>query len=289
MVELLEPYKDVLDEIVNLYINPIISGKVKVYPYWQSARFQKVDGKLSRLPVPTPVFDGLSAEERCSEDALRKLLPNVTPMIGNARTDSCYYFSEQICKMLVELENRKDKSVEWLCKESFMSSLLERFNKLRDLPQVTESDQYSFSCLPHIYKEYNGLNGYMGWHTNHISGSEFRWYFVYNTDEDSSVWGVYDQENDKVIYKKEPKGWSLNIMNVPQGLLDGKTGLRVDGKYYFHCLYTKTLRFSLGIRNLTIPEIDFKEKMDQGLSYEQAQKELQSSMEEKMLGSGFAT
>ena len=74
----------------------------------------------------------------------------------------------------------------------------------------------------------------MGWHTNADKPGP-RWYFVYNTDNDSSFLRYI--ENGKMITKWEPKGWSLNHFTITD-----------CNNPFWHCIYTTSHRFSFGIR-----------------------------------------
>ena len=85
------------------------------------------------------------------------------------------------------------------------------------------------------YKKYKNYNGYMGWHTNADKPGP-RWYFVYNTDNNSSFTRFIDPESKEMITHNEPKGWSLNHFII-----------RDTTNPLWHCVYTDTKRFSLGL------------------------------------------
>ena len=89
----------------------------------------------------------------------------------------------------------------------------------------------TFGC----YKKIKNHDGYMGWHTNSNSPG-YRFYFVYNTDDNSSFMRFINPKNGKMITQHEPKGWSLNVFQI---------GNYVDPLW--HCVYTKTQRFSIGL------------------------------------------
>jgi|TARA_B110000495_G_C22958532_1_gene561765 hypothetical protein len=94
------------------------------------------------------------------------------------------------------------------------------------------------SNRPLRYTKHKGFNGFMGWHTNSDAPGD-RWYLVYNTDENSSFFRYIDPNTEEMITKWEPKGWSLNHFRLGD-----------NNKPLWHCVYTKSDRFSFGIKDL---------------------------------------
>tara|TARA_R110000824_G_scaffold1643_2_gene8113 strand:+ start:848 stop:1498 length:651 start_codon:yes stop_codon:yes gene_type:complete len=99
-------------------------------------------------------------------------------------------------------------------------------------------DNLGLSNKPLCYEKYKDYNGFMGWHTNHDYPGD-RWYFVYNTDSESSFFRCIDPDTKQMITEWEPKGWSLNHFTVGD-----------SHKPLWHCVYTKSSRISFGIRSL---------------------------------------
>ena len=90
------------------------------------------------------------------------------------------------------------------------------------------------SNAPLWYGENEGISGHMSWHTN-CGFPGWRFYLVYNTDENTSFFRY--SKDDEIITEWEPKGWILN----------GFYASDCSNKLW-HCVYTKTNRFSFGLR-----------------------------------------
>ena len=99
---------------------------------------------------------------------------------------------------------------------------------------ILNKDIILSQVYPLWYKKYKTIDGYMGWHTNHNTPGE-RWYFVYNTDDKSSCMRFIS--DGKLITHWEPKGWSINNFNITD-----------INNPLWHCVYTKTNRFSFGLK-----------------------------------------
>jgi len=91
------------------------------------------------------------------------------------------------------------------------------------------------SNSPLWYTEHEGIPGHMSWHTN-CNNPGWRFYLVYNTDENTSFFRYINTDGD-MITELEPKGWILN----------GFYASDCDNKLW-HSVYTKTNRFSFGMR-----------------------------------------
>ena len=196
-----------LDNLSTEYIQKALDGEDEWLPYWQD--FNKKKGIYTG--EDEWLFDSQSVDvfhEYCSKEAYERIKFIETK---GANYDKLHYRPTDVVKLKpiwVEFKNRLNDIIP---------------NKHIILSQV----------FPLWYTKHNQINGYMGWHTNENNPGD-RWYFVYNTDDKSSCMRFIDPLTNEIITKWEPKGWSLNHFVVG----DSNTPT-------WHCVYTKTNRFSL--------------------------------------------
>lgn len=84
----------------------------------------------------------------------------------------------------------------------------------------------------HYYPQY----AYMGWHTNaRYPGKRF--YLTYAEEGDKSF--LRYEENGEIITDMDKYGWQTREFDIP------------EENYYWHCVGSRTKRYSLGFRQLT--------------------------------------
>ena len=199
----MERYKKELDKLYTGYIEPILSNKQDVISWWDLFEIDKPD------------FGG-NTIDRCSYEYYELISTNF-PTLDKALPDNKVYFFPN--------------SVEFFDKKRVEKLF---FNNIKDKMSKEVGMDISISNSPLYYKSHEGDNGFLGWHTNCFH-PEDRWYFVYNTDNDSSFLRYI--ENGKMITKWEPKGWSLNHFTITD-----------CNNPFWHCIYTNSHRFSFGVR-----------------------------------------
>jgi hypothetical protein len=76
--------------------------------------------------------------------------------------------------------------------------------------------------------------GFMGWHTNsNYQGYGYRFYCTYVNDDHRSFFRYCHPETREVITSWDGPGWNFRLF-------------RVDRKLLWHCVYSKTERYSIG-------------------------------------------
>ena len=203
----MEQYKKELDRLYTGYIEPILSGEQEVMPWWDIMDKEKPD-----------FGDGTIS--RCSYEDYEFISTNFSVLDRALPEDKIYFFP----KMKDEVDINKFKD---LTDGLFFNDIVDTMSE--EVGTIVER-----SNVPLYYRSHEGHNGFLGWHTN-CSNPEDRWYFVYNTDNNSSFLRYI--ENGKMITKWEPKGWSLNHFTITD----------CDNPFW-HCIYTNSHRFSFGIR-----------------------------------------
>jgi len=207
--------KNFLDKVSTEYLSTALNNKSEWLPFWENFDTREKQYNTNE----DMYYDGASFaqsvdvfKEYCSKEAYDKIK---YMDIKGANLDKIHYRPSDIATLKpiwIEFKNRMNDIIP---------------NKHIILSQV----------FPMWYKKYKELNGYMGWHTNENNPGD-RWYFVYNTDDNSSCMRFIDPLTDDIITKWEPKGWSLNHFTV-----------RDKTNPTWHCVYTKTNRFSFGLRS----------------------------------------
>ncbi len=233
-------YKKELDSIYKNYIKPCLDKKEPLYPIWSIPKGQ------SQANHPPPPM-GAPSLERCSEDVLKNVLSRTSnERFYDTSLNNCNY-SVRTEPFLNDSERRwlayyvnTDSKQKWYsdCERSQFKPLLYKFEEVNKM-------KCAYFGNPKFYTKWKELEGYMGWHTNHLvapneSGGEHkldRVYFVYNQSEGSFF--RYLDNNGEIITIEEPKGWSINVFT-----------LRIVSPYLWHCIYTPKTRFSIGIREL---------------------------------------
>ena len=115
-----------------------------------------------------------------------------------------------------------------------------------DFPELTEEVKKAFEEEVNI-KEYEKLivmgknwfpaGGYMGWHDdNKYKG--YRLYCVYAEDDNKSFFRYRDYETNEIITSWEKAGWNFRVFYIHEE----------SEKRLWHCVYTDTLRVSIGHR-----------------------------------------
>ena len=195
----LKNYSNILDNLKKSFIDPLLKGK---------------------LLGETPLFKWKTPPSSFGEDTLNR----------------CSYDSYKEIKK----ENNKITSLsDAVVFAHTVETAGEPLNNLiHILGQETGFNDLSYSNKPIYYKNYQKQNGFMGWHTNSDYPGD-RWYFVYNTNDDSSFMRYINPNTEEMITEWEPKGWSLNHCMVGD-----------YNKPLWHCVYTKNHRISFGIRRI---------------------------------------
>lgn len=243
----IKEYKKELDSIYKDYISPCVNEKEPLFPDWSIPQGENQEN-YHHPPI------GALNEERCSKESLNRLLekPEYSSYFDTS-TFNCNYstrlepnVSDFEQKWLFYYKNPETK-FKWYAnsERSLLKPICDKVSKINNA-------KYAFFGNPKFYKEWNGVKGYMGWHTNHSQSPRYkvepkleRVYFVYNTQE-GSYFRYRDPENGEFITINEPKGWSMNVFKIKN-----------NPPYFWHCLYSSDVRFSIGLRELYEYELPF--------------------------------
>jgi len=79
--------------------------------------------------------------------------------------------------------------------------------------------------------------GFMSWHTNSDISVDHL-YITYCDQDDQSYFRYYDQKTNQVVTDYDKKGFNVRLFDTPKE----KTAL------FWHCVYSKCNRYSLGFR-----------------------------------------
>ena len=224
-------YNEPLSEIYDTLIEPTLNGDIETICVWDDEYTLHYKRKRPNPSALVNVDDDYSID-RCSYETYKELssrkesyvsIPNNNDENGKryqALGDGVIYFLKKIDGNIHPSLKRVNKIIDNKI-VNIMSKDINHYNLYR-------------SSGFHHYKKYKNCNGYMGWHTN-CNNPKDRYYFVYNTDENSSFMRYIDM-NGNMITKQEPKGWSINYFSIT----DCNNPL-------WHCVYTNTHRFSFGV------------------------------------------
>ena len=212
---LISKYEESLNTLYKKWIAPILNGEKEMDFVWSDK-----SGQLTMFDINSSSCDTL---ERCSYKSYEEL------------RDNSIYSSNTIPRNRAS-QDAIGYAYKHLTKE-IKKPILNEINKLVNIHrEETGISNIIRSSAPNYYAKYKDCNGYMGWHTNCYTPGD-RWYFVYNTDDNSSFMRYINQDTEEMITEWEPKGWSLNHFVV--GDKDNP---------FWHCLYTNTHRFSFGVK-----------------------------------------
>ena len=158
---------------------------------------------------------------------------------GSSALARCDYDTYELLKVSGNRTTHRNDSITYSYPnhDSISDSLDEAINILG---KEISCDYLGLSNHPTCYRDHEGYDGYMGWHTNHDFPGD-RWYFVYNTEPDRSFFRYIDPDTGQMETAWEPAGWCLNHF--------------VAGNYQsplWHCIYTSGYRFSFGIRKIEL-------------------------------------
>ncbi len=209
--------ESILNEIKEKYIDKCLDGRIRTISWTDRNGANDLD-TLSKI-------DNYE-EELCGLERLEKLK-------GYNKQETMYANSYKMYKTprIGALHFRK----EWWYNNFYndLLPLLEPHVK-SFIGDYHSSKKLVESNSPLWYTEYKNIPGHMSWHTN-CNNPGWRFYLVYNTDENTSFFRY--SKDDEIITEWEPKGWILN----------GFYASDCDNKLW-HCVYTKTNRFSFGLR-----------------------------------------
>ena len=203
----LEYYKEPLDNLLKKVILPFLEDKIDMYDTKFNPNTIRPQNSLDRCSYE------VYKEKKEEQDHIASTITSIDPSLSNhinRNDDIRYNFTLPLTQIEISLK----------------SKIKQKFNVDKKL---TISN--NLGC----YTKIENYNGYMGWHTNSNNPGK-RWYFIYNTDDNSSFMRFINPKNEKMTTQYEPKGWSLNHFEI---------GNRKNPLW--HCLYTKTQRFSIGI------------------------------------------
>ena len=191
--------KNLLNEIKINWIDKCLNNEFKWLPYWEE---KEIPRKINQISDISPdIFTNRCDFSLCDRNDIR----------DRTGHDQVFY------------------------KPKLHYHYLDYYLELKKLSnQILNKDILLSQIYPLWYKKYKTIDGYMGWHTNHNTPGE-RWYFVYNTDKDSSC--MRFKNNNESLTNWEPKGWSINNFYVND-----------ETNPLWHCVYTKTNRFSFGLK-----------------------------------------
>jgi hypothetical protein len=199
----LEKYIESLNNLYESFIVPVLDGKQQ--------------GSASFDCEATPLFFGTDTLARCDYNTYKS--------IKDLNNNRLTHLGDSVAYTYPEYESAAEP----------LNEIINILGKEADINSLGLSNH------PVYYKRYKNYNGFMGWHTNYDYPGD-RWYFVYNTDDNSSFFRLIDPNTDKMITKWEPKGWCLNHFVVGD-----------RNKPLWHCVHTNTHRISFGIRNIASP------------------------------------
>ena len=230
-------YKEPLDRVYKEYIEPILNGKQDIITWWDLFKEDK------------PTFT--DAAERCNYETFKSVKDEALNKTTNPQHIDMH---EDVLRKTVKFKNKlfegtyvvnqytglsNDKVFYFPDSKDYINKdrLRELFyDDIMDIIYLnTGEDNLEITNTPIYYKDYNGVNGYLGWHNN-CDHPGPRWYLVYNTHGNSSFLRSIDQNTGKMITKWEPQGWSLNYFEL--GDCDNP---------FWHCIHSTSHRFSFGL------------------------------------------
>jgi len=218
-------FMEQLSNLHDLYILPLLNGDVEVEHVWNDKKNDELFSE--RFQKFTPL-------ERCSYENYKHLKSTLNEIQIN---ETGYTGRRMDSNHSLTLSQMRDPSV---CSpengNGFTSIRDNVIDVLTPMLEKTIGMPIIGSNRPIWYKNIDGVDGYMGWHTNHFI-PEKRYYLVYNTDDKSSFFRYIDPDTDEMITHWEPKGWSMNYFEIGD-----------KSKPFWHCLLTKTNRFSFGFK-----------------------------------------
>ena len=212
--QLISKYEKPLNVLYKKWILPILNGEEEMDFVWSDK-----SGHLTMFDINSSSCNTL---ERCSYKAYEEF-----------RDDSIYSTG-------TNPRNRAAQDAvgykHMYLTEEIKKPILNEINKLVNVHREETGIKLRRSSAPNYYAKYKDCNGYMGWHTNCLTPGD-RYYFVYNTDNNSSFIRYIDQYTEEMITVWEPKGWSLNHFVVGD-----------CSNPFWHCIYSNTHRFSFGMK-----------------------------------------
>jgi len=220
--------KTILSKIERTYINKLLDGRIRSIPWWNLESEEPV--------IRNNFYELQKKEDYCSYERYLELKDKPLEETNYAHPFKCLKRPR-----IGALHSRKDYFY-----DNFYNDLIPL---LEPYVKSFVGDYYSQNKLvesnaPMWYTNVEDVNGFMGWHTN-CNNPGWRFYLVYNPDENTSFFRYI--KNNEMVTEWEPQGWILN----------GFYASDCDNPLW-HCIYTKTNRFSFGLR------IDDEEWIDRG-------------------------
>ena len=236
-----QEFTDMLDNLFNKWIKKCLTGEHKCIPWWEAKGGWEKNTTRKELDKTVPFLKHKldTFSDSCGRDALMHKIGFGTDSI----TFQAYW---DTINWKIENVNFHDDTY----MNTFWNKMEPKLMEIINLDSEKKVTSLRIANAPKIYANWEGRDGFMGWHTN-ADKPGFRYYLVYNTEENSSCVKFYDIENDKINIIYEPKGWSLNKFKL--GDIDNPI---------WHCIHTTGIRFSFGFKH-DYPKSDIRAfKMD---------------------------